>query len=90
MAASPFKTDRYDILVTGMNPHTLAAQMAEPNNPFYDSHMHPSVKDPVYDTEQNIVGGTIEVYTEEVLTSEQVQFLRQHPHVVDYRYSTPD
>lgn len=80
-----FKSDRHDITVAGVNPHSVASEMGEENSPFYDEVAKPSVGQSIR-IGNDLVGGTVEVFTYEHLTPAQERYLRQHPNVIDVRH----
>lgn len=89
MAYNP-QTDNYHITVVGVNPHDVAVQLDEPDNPFDDDIGHPGVYSYIFDEDNTIVGGVVDVWASEHLTSGQQQWLDDNPNVIDVRHVWPD
>ena len=79
----------YHITVSGMNPHDLANEMGQEGSPFYDQHIKPSVAQHII-SDVSIVGGIVDVWAGEQLTSEQEQYLHNIPYVIDIRHVYPE
>ncbi len=82
-------TDVYHITVAGINPHTVAEAMQQADNPFYNPVGEVGVSHHII-LEGKIVGGIIDVHTQEHLTPAQEQYLERHPHVIDVRHVWPE
>jgi hypothetical protein len=79
------KTDVHHVTIAGTNPHTVANEMDQENNPFSGDGVKPSVAQSIV-SGNTIVGGIVEVWTPEHLTSAQERYLREHPNVIDTRH----
>jgi hypothetical protein len=73
---------------TDINPHSVASD-AKDTYPCTDASYPLGVtRDDIADGE--IVSGEIEFFVGEHPTSEQEQWLRDHPHIVDYRLESEE
>jgi len=82
------RTDAYHLTIAGANPHEIASNMGAPDSPFYDEEGRPGVAQHIV-IDGEFVGGIVEVWAEEHLTTAQEQALAACPQVIDVRHVYP-
>jgi len=82
------QTDVYYLTIAGANPHEIASNMGEPDSPFYDEVARPGVSQHII-VDGQLVGGIVEVWADEHLTTAQERALAACPHVIDVRHVYP-
>lgn len=79
-------TDVFHVTVAGVNPHDVAVELNGEDSPFHDGNAG------VYQhivSENELVGGIVDVWGQEHLSSEQDSYLEDHPNVIDARHFWP-